>query len=261
MASDAALTPGLGAVGLLRLVDRLLRTPDVASLGTLALSAVAHATGRPRLGLYVWGDDPSRTRRVASTNVSAQFLRHYERRGILADPVVDAAVRRRTATRHRDVMPLSQWRTTEHYRRVAVMHRFAEVVIAPIAVDGRVTATLHVGDSDGAPPISSREVEVVRAIAEAVGVALAQRRRTEVLAPALAVLSPREREVAVLVADDRSDAEIAALLRISPHTVGQHLKSVYRKLGVRSRVGLTRRVLLTDGECHERGMSAVAFDA
>ncbi|MBS1895220.1 MAG: hypothetical protein JST59_28295 [Actinobacteria bacterium] len=56
-------------------------------------------------------------------------------------------------------------------------------------------------------------------------------------------LTPREREIAALVAEDMSDAEIAAAIQISPHTVRQHLKGVYRKLGVRTRVGLTRRLL------------------
>jgi DNA-binding CsgD family transcriptional regulator len=56
-------------------------------------------------------------------------------------------------------------------------------------------------------------------------------------------LTPREREVAALVADDHSDAAIAAILVLSTHTVSQYVKRIYRKLGVSSRVGLTRLVL------------------
>jgi DNA-binding CsgD family transcriptional regulator len=68
--------------------------------------------------------------------------------------------------------------------------------------------------------------------------------RAEVNLPGL---TPREREIAGLVAEDLSDAEIAAAIQISPHTVRQHLKGVYRKLGVRTRVGLTRRLLAGGG--------------
>lgn len=53
-----------------------------------------------------------------------------------------------------------------------------------------------------------------------------------------ASLSRREREVARLAIRGLHDAEIAEQLILSPHTVKHHLKSIYRKLGVRSRVEL-----------------------
>jgi DNA-binding CsgD family transcriptional regulator len=54
------------------------------------------------------------------------------------------------------------------------------------------------------------------------------------------MLTPRESEVAALVVEGLTDREIADRLFLSHYTVGQHLKRVYRKLGVTSRVGLTR---------------------
>ncbi|MGE0790855.1 MAG: LuxR C-terminal-related transcriptional regulator [Sandaracinaceae bacterium] len=53
-------------------------------------------------------------------------------------------------------------------------------------------------------------------------------------------LSPRRREVAELAAVGATAIEIAAHMTISPHTVRQHLKSVYRELGVANRVELVR---------------------
>jgi DNA-binding NarL/FixJ family response regulator len=48
-------------------------------------------------------------------------------------------------------------------------------------------------------------------------------------------LTPREWEVAVLLADGRSNVEVAAALGISAHTARHHTESVLAKLGVRSR--------------------------
>jgi DNA-binding CsgD family transcriptional regulator len=48
-------------------------------------------------------------------------------------------------------------------------------------------------------------------------------------------LSAREHEIAVLAAAGRRDAEIAADLVLSTRTVNAHLRSVYTKLGIRSR--------------------------
>ncbi|WP_022900842.1 helix-turn-helix transcriptional regulator [Humibacter albus] len=53
-------------------------------------------------------------------------------------------------------------------------------------------------------------------------------------------LSPRELDVARLVAAGLSNAEVANRLYISPRTVTTHLQHVYARFGFRSRVGLTR---------------------
>jgi DNA-binding CsgD family transcriptional regulator len=60
--------------------------------------------------------------------------------------------------------------------------------------------------------------------------------------PAPSDLSPSEEQVALLVADGRSNREVAASLFVSVHTVEANLKRIYRKLGVRSRVQLARKV-------------------
>lgn len=70
--------------------------------------------------------------------------------------------------------------------------------------------------------------------------------RTLLIAPeesGLASLSPREREVAYLIARGVSRKECARLCTISPHTVSEYLKSVYRKLNINNRVALTQMVL------------------
>ncbi len=51
-------------------------------------------------------------------------------------------------------------------------------------------------------------------------------------------LSKRESEVLALVVDARRVPQIARQLRISPHTVRNHLKGIFRKVGVRSQAEL-----------------------
>jgi DNA-binding CsgD family transcriptional regulator len=55
-------------------------------------------------------------------------------------------------------------------------------------------------------------------------------------------LSARELEVARLVADGMTNAEIGARLHISPATVGRHLSNVYERLGIHSRAALAARL-------------------
>ena len=56
-----------------------------------------------------------------------------------------------------------------------------------------------------------------------------------------APLSEREREVLTLMAAGETNAEIAARLYLSPHTIKEHASSVYRKLGVRNRAEAVRQ--------------------
>jgi len=53
-----------------------------------------------------------------------------------------------------------------------------------------------------------------------------------------AALSPRETEILEATARGLSAVGIASELAISPHTVRQHLKAIYRKFGVKNRTGL-----------------------
>jgi DNA-binding CsgD family transcriptional regulator len=55
-------------------------------------------------------------------------------------------------------------------------------------------------------------------------------------------LTPREVEVTRLICRGHSDAEIAGLLTISPHTVHDHVRAVRAKLGVRSRAEVAAKV-------------------
>ncbi|WP_158674569.1 helix-turn-helix transcriptional regulator [Streptomyces hoynatensis] len=56
-----------------------------------------------------------------------------------------------------------------------------------------------------------------------------------------ASLTGTERRVAALVAQGLTNRQVAGQLFLSPHTVGFHLRQIYRKLEVQSRIDLVRR--------------------
>jgi DNA-binding CsgD family transcriptional regulator len=55
-------------------------------------------------------------------------------------------------------------------------------------------------------------------------------------------LTPQELQVAFLLADGRTTREAAAAMFLSPKTIEYHLRNVYRKLDVRTRVDLAAAV-------------------
>jgi DNA-binding CsgD family transcriptional regulator len=56
-------------------------------------------------------------------------------------------------------------------------------------------------------------------------------------------LTPTERSVAAIIAEGATNREAAARLYLSRHTIDYHLRQIFRKLGVTSRVELTRMVV------------------
>lgn len=91
--------------------------------------------------------------------------------------------------------------------------------------------TLHAERLRDSPQVSviiepTRPVEIAALVADAYG------------------LTRRERDVVGLLASGHSRQEIARSLRLSPHTVDDHTKRVFGKLGVRSRAELTYRLFL-----------------
>jgi DNA-binding CsgD family transcriptional regulator len=59
-------------------------------------------------------------------------------------------------------------------------------------------------------------------------------------------VTEREREVAVLLAQGRTNPDIAQALVLSPYTVQDHIKSLFEKTGVGSRQELVVRIFLDD---------------
>jgi DNA-binding CsgD family transcriptional regulator len=70
---------------------------------------------------------------------------------------------------------------------------------------------------------------------------------TGVLMPAWN-LSSRERDVAALIIEGRSSEDIAAALFLSPHTVRDHTKAIFGKVGVHNRRHLTAALTGQPGE-------------
>jgi DNA-binding CsgD family transcriptional regulator len=66
-------------------------------------------------------------------------------------------------------------------------------------------------------------------------------------------LTPQELQVARFVADGLSNKEVATQLFLSPRTIDAHLRNVFSKLGITSRVQLARLPLGAEGLSSERG--------
>jgi ATP/maltotriose-dependent transcriptional regulator MalT len=115
-------------------------------------------------------------------------------------------------------------------RALAAAGRRREAVTALVEAESRF---------DGFGALRRRD-EAVRELRR-LGHRVVRAARADAAGP-LASLTAREREIALLVAAGRTNREVAEQLVLSARTIEAHLRNVYGKLGVRSRVELTRAV-------------------
>jgi DNA-binding NarL/FixJ family response regulator len=73
-------------------------------------------------------------------------------------------------------------------------------------------------------------------------------RRGEAEASGIESLTERELQVARLVVDRKTNPEIAAALYLSQKTVESHLRNIFRKVGVSTRIDLARLVAEADSK-------------
>ncbi|MFL6125447.1 AAA family ATPase [Actinophytocola sp.] len=93
---------------------------------------------------------------------------------------------------------------------------------------------------------AKRDAHRVRGRLQALGVRTSGPRGARRAKTGWASLTESELRVARLVAQGNTNRQIATSLFLSPHTVDSHIRHVFAKLGVSSRVELTRRVLAND---------------
>ncbi|WP_066941222.1 ATP-binding protein [Microtetraspora fusca] len=215
-----------------------------------ALAETEWAVGRlRRKGLWVWGDQ------VAPQAVAA--LLRAGRAGEAADLVSEfaAGVDGRTAPSAHAALDLARGALAEHEgRRDEAAGHYARAKsayegmprphAAARAAEAEAGARLGLGEREEAAKLVARAAERYAALDATRDAARCRRLLREIGAAGPArrtrragggVLSPREAEVARLVALGRTNREIAEVLFLSRRTVDTHVARVLQKLGVRTR--------------------------
>lgn len=189
---------------------------------------------------------PRTLARVAQ-RILAEFLPRIEQAGS------GVAIARRT--RSQSYAPLLET------RQRAIAAQVRRTVLSPEGIEGMLNAFL--ANDEGAAigwlslgttttsrvalrahgePLTAVAREAARTLTNAIDLAAACGARPVATDPQVASLTARERQVAALVTAGLSDANVAARLSLSEETVGSHLRRVYRKLHVHSRVALVARL-------------------
>ncbi len=160
-------------------------------------------------------------------------LRRFATEPMEANPVMRTFLQEEAALHEAQVVDNATW------RRLCPRADHGHVLVGPLLQGGELYGILAVTRQDTQAPFGPTELRLMNRIALYASNRLAQiPGEGEAEALPWSDLSPRERDVAGYVRQGLRNTEIADRLSLSEHTVKQNLKSVFRKLGLRSRTEL-----------------------
>jgi DNA-binding CsgD family transcriptional regulator len=143
-----------------------------------------------------------------------------------------------TPSSHENPSPFSAGRRAAATR--LDVRGLTELVAKLVGVDGHQVIVIAIVTDEGRTPEAGRRLEGRRRVPRAVPLSAPKERQLD--GSGWTCLTERERSVACLAGHALTNQQIANRLRISPHTVNFHMRQVFKKLAIDSRVSLARIV-------------------
>ncbi|GAB4214098.1 MAG: hypothetical protein OHK0012_11430 [Synechococcales cyanobacterium] len=197
------------------------------------------------MGATAWGLDvlDSRLRVVESDlwGVPDSFRDCYQAMGHCHDPISQHMIQQQIPVHHLSVQSLEDWHQSTLYQNVFRNHGLEHAMVAPLIGSGRLIGGIYFLRDQGFPAFRDSDLMHVGSLCQHISVRLATLHFA--ISPLLMnSLTPREVDIAELVAQGFNNREIALKLRISRDAVKQILKRLFQKLGVSARAEMIAKL-------------------
>ena len=195
-----------------------------------------------RWGVYLL-DDRQRLASMDAIGVSDAFIERYERVGRAIDPVLQYVLENHAPAHEALVLPKGTWKQSALYQNCCSTSEHEHIMTGPIVGRGQLIGTIHFARVGDTPAFGDRDLARLGAVCTHVSACLAALRKQPAAPnPFLKRLTPREIQIAELVAGGLTNAEIGAALWITRNSVKQALKRMFRKLDVSSRTVMVAKL-------------------
>jgi DNA-binding CsgD family transcriptional regulator len=226
------------ANSLLPLFQAISSARDDRELRMRVMDAVGEQFGAQRWGIYLL-DEKFQLAEIDVCGVSDVngFVDCYEKFGRAVDPVMGYVLDRHAPAHEELVLPSGGWKQCELYRRCCAYYGHEHIMTGPIVGGGNLIGSIHFARVGDTPAFGAGELADLSALCLHLSASLAtlQVRSTKLNSSLASCLTPRELQIAELVARGLTNAEIGAALWITQNSVKQALKRMFRKLNVSSR--------------------------
>ncbi len=225
------------------LFQAIATAPTEQALRFRFMDGVSEYFGVQRWGIYLLNEENC----LASFDVegvSDAFVERYEKIGKSVDPVLQYVLKYHAPAHEELVFPVGGWKRSELYQRCCSEYDHEHIMTGPIVGRGQLIGTVHFARVGNTPGFSQHELVGLSAVCTHLSVCLAQLRKqpSSTPEPILKRLTPREVQIANLVAKGLTNAEIGAELWITQNSVKQALKRMFRKLEVSARTEMVAKL-------------------
>jgi DNA-binding CsgD family transcriptional regulator len=227
------------------LFQAIAQARDECELRLRFMDGVGEHFGVQRWGIYFL-DEQFRLAEVEVCGVPnfGVFVECYEKVGRAVDPVLRYVVERHAPAHEELVLPPGGWKQCELYKNCCAYYDHEHIMTGPIVGDGNLIGTVQFARVGDTSAFSNEELADLSALCTHMSACLAKlrMRQTRFNSPLVSCLTPRELQIARLVAQGLTNAEIGAELWITHNSVKQALKRMFRKLNVSARAEMVARL-------------------
>ncbi|MDJ0708657.1 MAG: LuxR C-terminal-related transcriptional regulator [Leptolyngbyaceae cyanobacterium MO_188.B28] len=217
--------------------------PTEQVLRSQFMDEVSQYFGVQRWGIYLF-DYEKRLTSVDTVGVSDAFVERYEKIGRSVDLVLQYVLENHAPAHEELVLPKGGWKQSELYKRCCSQHDHEHIMTGPIVGRGQLVGAVHFARVGHTPAFGLHDLVRLGAVCTHLSACLAglQKQSSADPNPFLKRLTPREVEIANLVASGLTNAEIGAELWITQNSVKQALKRMFQKLAVSSRTEMVAKL-------------------
>ncbi|MEM7065175.1 MAG: LuxR C-terminal-related transcriptional regulator [Cyanobacteria bacterium P01_B01_bin.77] len=223
------------------LFQTIAMAPSEQALRSRLMDSISDYFGVQRWGVYLL-DTNSQLVSVDVEGVSDSFVERYQAIGKSIDPVLKYVMEYHTPAHEELVLPQGSWKQSQLYRQCCSSHDHEHIMTGPIVGGGQLTGTLHFARVGNTVAFDQLDLARLGAVCTHVSARLAELRQSQGTNPWRQRLTPRELQIANLVAQGLTNAEIGAELWITQNSVKQALKRMFRKLGVSARTAMVAKL-------------------
>lgn len=199
--------------------------------------------GVQRWGIYL-GDEENGLISCDVRGVSDRFVERYQQIGKSVDPVLKYVLKYHAPAHEELVLPKGTWKQSQLYQRCCGEYDHEHIMTGPIIGNGKLIGTINFARVGITPAFNTLDLSNLTAVCMHLSACLAYLRYRPIFNDNFCtkLLTKREIQIANLVAQGLTNAEIGRELWISQNTVKQALKRMFGKLKVNSRTEMIARL-------------------
>lgn len=214
-----------------------------AELRYLLMDNLHQYFGVQRWGIYL-EDQENGLISYDVKGVSDRFVERYQQIGKSVDPVLKYVQKYHAPAHEELVLAEGTWKQSQLYQRCCLEYDHEHIMTGPIIGYGKLIGTIHFARIGITPAFNNQDLSNLSAVCMHLSACLTDLRSQAVPTenPYIKLFTKREIQIANLVAQGLTNAEIGKELWVSQNTVKQALKRMFRKLEVSSRTAMIAKI-------------------